>query len=454
MRDVDLLLIGGGPANIAFAVALEECEQGERLESVVMLEKDDSISWHRNMLFDSAVSQVSFLKDLVTLRDPTSRFTFLNYLHEKGRLEEFVNLMSFFPYRREIADYLQWAADKLTKTEVKYGQAVEEIQPVQNGDGTIQGWQVTTSTGTAYRAKRLVFGAGRDAHVPPLFAGIHSDRLFHSAQFLAQVERCDPETVGKIAVIGGAQSGAEIFQACIEKFPTAQTSLIMRSVGLSTYGGSKFINRVYQNDYIDRFYEASDQTKQRILKEMHLTNYSGVSASTMESLFRFHYLQALSGKESARMLTQCELTSAREHGNKIALSWNDKVSNTDHQEEFDLVILATGYENRMPTLLNSVVQSQNGGAPTISRAYKLGIQTTKDCSVHVQGISEASHGISDTLLSVISTRARRILLDILEHPVVPNSGGCSVTSPHSSVRNDDAFVESSEVLQQEGVSYV
>jgi L-lysine 6-monooxygenase (NADPH-requiring) len=33
--------------------------------------------------------QVPFLADLVTLADPTSPYTFLNYLHEQGRLYRF-----------------------------------------------------------------------------------------------------------------------------------------------------------------------------------------------------------------------------------------------------------------------------------------------------------------------------------------------------------------------------
>ena len=62
------------------------------------------------MLLEQAHMQVSFLKDLATLRNPTSRFTFINYLHEKGRLQDFINLKTFFPSRHEFNDYLAWAA--------------------------------------------------------------------------------------------------------------------------------------------------------------------------------------------------------------------------------------------------------------------------------------------------------------------------------------------------------
>ena len=57
------------------------------------------MAWQRGMLLPWAQSQVSFLKDLVTLRNPRSRFSFVNYLHAMGRLDDFVNLGSFTPYR-------------------------------------------------------------------------------------------------------------------------------------------------------------------------------------------------------------------------------------------------------------------------------------------------------------------------------------------------------------------
>jgi L-ornithine N5-oxygenase len=62
------------------------------------------------MLLDDATMQVSFLKDLVTLRNPTSEFSFLCYLHSKGRLIDFINHKNLFPLRVEFHDYFAWAA--------------------------------------------------------------------------------------------------------------------------------------------------------------------------------------------------------------------------------------------------------------------------------------------------------------------------------------------------------
>ncbi|WP_139319745.1 SidA/IucD/PvdA family monooxygenase, partial [Serratia marcescens] len=90
MQHTDLLMIGCGPSNLAVGVALEECAEVHNINSSLILEKDTSVCWHRGMLFPEAQSQVSFLKDLVTQRDPTSRFSFLNFLHKTNRLDSFV----------------------------------------------------------------------------------------------------------------------------------------------------------------------------------------------------------------------------------------------------------------------------------------------------------------------------------------------------------------------------
>ena len=97
------------------------------------------------MLLPWAQSQVSFLKDLVTLRNPRSRFSFLNYLHATGRLDEFINLGSFSPYRLEISDYLQLGRPQsLTQVRLAVGRANASASSRSRSDGERPtGWVVT-----------------------------------------------------------------------------------------------------------------------------------------------------------------------------------------------------------------------------------------------------------------------------------------------------------------------
>ena len=110
----DVLGIGFGPSNLALALAIEEHNAGRPAGApaidALFLEQQDRFGWHRGMLLDDATMQVSFLKDLVTMRNPTSAYSFVAYLHERGRLVDFMNHKTLFPLRIEFHDYLEWAA--------------------------------------------------------------------------------------------------------------------------------------------------------------------------------------------------------------------------------------------------------------------------------------------------------------------------------------------------------
>ncbi len=95
--------------------------------------------WHPGMLLDDATLQVPFLADLVTMADPTSRWSFLNYLKRSGNLYPFYIRESFYPLRREYDDYCRWAAERLDS--VRFGQRVDGGRarradvPNHHGDG-------------------------------------------------------------------------------------------------------------------------------------------------------------------------------------------------------------------------------------------------------------------------------------------------------------------------------
>lgn len=128
MQTHDLIGIGFGPSNIALAIALDEkCQARQRMDAL-FIEKQPGFTWHKDMLLDHAHMQISFLKDLATLRNPASHFTFINYLHEKQRLQDFVNLKTFFPSRHEFNDYFAWAAAQFEDRCI-YGEEVVDVLP-------------------------------------------------------------------------------------------------------------------------------------------------------------------------------------------------------------------------------------------------------------------------------------------------------------------------------------
>ena len=117
---LDVLGIGIGPSSLSLLIYMKEAgllDQNLLSEQVTFFERKEQFSWHPGMMLPSATMQINFLKDLVTTRNPTSAYSFLNCLQEKGRLEHFINLRDFYPSRREYAGYVSWVAKHFEKSE-------------------------------------------------------------------------------------------------------------------------------------------------------------------------------------------------------------------------------------------------------------------------------------------------------------------------------------------------
>ncbi|MET3973322.1 hypothetical protein ABID62_009431 [Bradyrhizobium sp. S3.9.1] len=97
--------IGAGPSNLSLA-----CQIHEQIgHGALFLDRQVDFRWHPGSAFDSSELQVSHVKDLVTLVNPRSAYTFINYLHENGRLYHFLNAQFDAVLRAEFEQYLNWA---------------------------------------------------------------------------------------------------------------------------------------------------------------------------------------------------------------------------------------------------------------------------------------------------------------------------------------------------------
>jgi L-ornithine N5-monooxygenase len=425
-QEVEILAIGAGPSNLAFAVAVEELAPPEIASSTVVIERHESIAWQRGMLLPWTQSQVSFLKDLVTLRNPLSRFSFVNYLHSSGRLDDFINMGSFLPFRMEISDYLQWAAKSLELVRVEYSRDCTSIEPVQ-ADGVASGWLARMADGSTITARNLVIGAGRDAHVPAAFAGLPRERVLHSTEYLRRIGDIDPQGLDRVVVVGAAESAAEMLWDVYQRLPRARCTMIIRSAGLDYYQTSKFTNELYFPSYTDKFFAAPEQTREQVLEAMRLTNYAGVTPDMLNTLFRQIYLERLSGDQRLSMVTMVDIESAEMADEEIVLTLNDRMRACRDELRCDLVLLGTGFEPQAPILIRDLASACGIGDVRVSRQYRMITPPDITAGCYLQGINEATHGIADSLISVLAVRAGEIVADLLEHreqiaPAQPDHG--------------------------------
>lgn len=238
--EFDLICVGFGPASLAVAVALHDAlASGQQLlpngspPKILFIEKQTRFAWHAGMLLPGAKMQISFVKDLATLRDPRSEFTFLNYLHRNGRLVDFTNLGTFLPARVEYEDYLRWCASFFEHL-VEYGQEVVSVSPESKTEESTRTFAVRSrnpKTGEtfSFRGRNVLIAAGGQPNFPKSFPAKHP-RIIHSSQYAYMV----PEILSKkdapyrVAVLGAGQSAAEIFHNIQTLYPNSKTALVMR----------------------------------------------------------------------------------------------------------------------------------------------------------------------------------------------------------------------------------
>ena len=427
MPALDLLGIGFGPSNLALAIALDEDARatGRRLKTA-FVEKKPGFAWHNGMLLQDSRMQISFLKDLVTLRDPCSPFSFLKYLQTQGRLEDFVNLRSFLPTRIEYDGYLRWAASSFDE-QIHYGEAVLSVKPRSTG-GKVRALEVVSrradGSETTRIASNLVMAVGGRPLLPAPLAeldGPAARRLVHSSGYLPEIDaalrasRAEAKAAGRrvrVAVLGGGQSGAEIFQDLVQRGSVdddLDVTLVIRGSALKPADDSPFVNEIFHADFTDSIYHRTPEARQRFFDEYRGTNYSVVDVDLLERLYELFYMQKVSAQPRHALLTQRHLTAAAEaEGQRgLALTFDDVAHNRRETREFDVVVAATGYRRDDHRRLLGELGPYLGEF-TVGRDYRLETRDDFLPGIWLQGGCEATHGLSDTLLSILATRSAEI----------------------------------------------
>jgi L-ornithine N5-oxygenase len=433
----DVVGVGFGPSNLALAVAVTEHNARVGPDDAVsarFVERQPTFGWHRGMLLHDATMQVSFLKDLVTLRNPASEFTFLAYLHDRGRLIDFINHKNLFPLRVEFHDYLEWAAAKVSHL-VDWGADVVTCEPARVG-GTVAGGVVTAADVTArtadgdtavLRARNVVLGTGL---VPRLPDGVtRSERVWHNHELLPRVAAMGDVAPSRFVVVGAGQSAAEVTAFLHERFPTAEVCSVFARYGYSPADDSPFANRIFDPAAVDEFFDSPDGVRQQLLAYHGNTNYSVVDTDLIEALYRRAYAERVSGGERLRFLHASRVVEVAEDDAGAHVSVEALTSGRRTVFAADAVVYATGYRppDPFPVLggLAPLFLRDAGGRPDLDRDYRLRSTEELDCGVYLQGGTEHTHGLSSSLLSNAAVRAGEILDSVLVRRSARRSAGLS-----------------------------
>ncbi|TLS48118.1 lysine N(6)-hydroxylase/L-ornithine N(5)-oxygenase family protein [Streptomyces montanus] len=410
----DLVGIGFGPSNLALAIALREhhTRTGDRIDAV-FLEKQPAFGWHRGMLLEGTTMQVSFLKDLVTMRNPVSEFSFLSYLHDKGRMVDFINHKTMFPSRLEFHDYLEWAAARFTD-EVEYGSEVVAVTPVVV-EGAVEFLDVVvrqsdgTDELTTRRTRNLVIAAGLE---PVLPEGMVSDeRIWHSEELLDKLPGLDEPR--RVVVVGAGQSAAEVTDHLHSTFPGAEVCAVFAKYGYTPADDSSFANRIFDPAAVDHYFEAPDGVKERLDGYHASTNYSVVDLEVIDELYRRHYQEKVQGRERLRIFNASRLVEVAKDETGMRAMVEFLPTGKTTALDTDVIVYATGYRPGDPlTLLGSTGEYCDrlpSGKVRVDRNYQIATSQAMRCGIYVQGATEHTHGLTSTLLSNTAVRAGEIV---------------------------------------------
>lgn len=435
-RVSDVLGVGFGPSNLALAIAVDEynADPGALSGPLQMsfLERQPRFGWHRGMLLEGSTVQVSFLKDLVTLRNPASRFGFLSYLHARGRLADFINHKCLFPSRAEFHDYLEWAAERFHAV-VEYRSEVLAVHPVRDDRGVVTAFDVVarrTDEGKAddektanvtftRRCRNLVLATGLEPRLPEdRSIRPPSERIWHNEDLLFKLERYPGPVDGRFVVVGAGQGAAETVEYLYRTFPAAEVCAVFARYGYSPADDTPFANRIFDPGAVDAFYGAPEDVKLSLLDYHANTNYSVVDPDLIDELYRLWYQERVHGRNRLRILNHSRVEVVEPAGDGLRVVIEDRTSGERQVLPTDVLVYATGYQPSDPMrMLGDAAElfaTDDQGRPVVARDYRVMADDDVQAGLYLQGPTEHSHGLTSTLLSTTACRVGEIVRSIVD----------------------------------------
>ncbi|WP_461173683.1 lysine N(6)-hydroxylase/L-ornithine N(5)-oxygenase family protein [Arthrobacter sp. Z1-9] len=417
-RIYDFAAIGVGPFNLGLAALSEPVEGVDG----IFLEQRASFDWHPGMMLEPAHLQVPFMADLVTLADPTSPYSFLNFLKQTGRLYRFYIRENFYPLRAEYNQYCQWVAGQLPS--VRFGTAVLDVV---HDDGLYR-LSVSGPEGPeVLLARRLVLGTGTSPYVPEAAADIvaaaaagRGGVAFHNADYLAR--KAELQQHRSITILGSGQSAAEIYYELLQESETHgyQLNWVTRSGRFFPLEYTKLTLEMTSPEYVDYFHSLPPHQRDHLNKTQK-NLYKGINSDLIDAIYDLLYTRSISGMVDTQLLTHSSLTAAQwdpETGTHI-LHLQHGEQGTSYTLDSEAVVLATGYGYQEPGFLAGIqdrIARDSAGRFAVDRNYSTGVEAGE---IFVQNAELHTHGFVTPDLGMGAYRNSCILREITGREVYP-----------------------------------
>lgn len=410
----DLVCVGIGPFGLGLAALADPLDDVD----AVFLDQRDEFSWHPGMLIEGTTLQVPFLADLVTMADPTSRYSFLAWLKETGRLYPFYIRESFYPLRAEYDEYCRWAAGRLPA--LRWGRRVTSVVRVPGEGGYVFEVTAETAHGTEkYCAKHLVLGTGTQPRLPAVLRGLDAQAgpVVHTADYLTH--RAALAASGSVTVVGSGQSAAEVYRDLLDGCGTGpgeyRLDWVTRSPRFFPMEYTKLTLEMTSPEYTDH-YASLPAARRDVLGREQRNLYKGISGDLIDDIYDTLYRRSALGREvPTTLLTDTEVVAARfdpdgaDGAGEYVLTLRHGQLGTTAEHRTRAVVAATGYAAQVPRFLApGLVNVDERGRYAVARDYTV----DDDRRVHVMNGEEHTHGVTAPDLGFGAWRSSVILATV------------------------------------------
>ncbi|HBV75919.1 MULTISPECIES: lysine N(6)-hydroxylase/L-ornithine N(5)-oxygenase family protein [Vibrio] len=407
-RILDCIGIGLGPFNLSIAALSDE--EKTHLKTL-FLERKSHFSWHPGLLLSDAKMQTSFLKDLVTAVDPTSPYSFLNYLVTQRKFYPFCASGQSVISRLEFSDYLGWTAHQLPNTQ--FGCDVKSVAFEQDH------FRITTDK-EVFNSQHLVIGTGMQPHVPECIQPFVSETCFHASELALR----SPDLTGKrVAIIGGGQTGADIFQHTFDKQFGKPTHIewISRRANIEQLDEGCFTDQYFMPDYVNQFYQLDSSNKQQEVSHQKLAS-DGVTSDCLQGIYQrlYHDKYVLRNPRWWKIKTHQSLISSRRVNGQYQLDIQHGLTKQVETINADIVILCTGFNHDLPQCLDELrpyIMTDEQDRILLSSDYCLQWKGMKNNSIYIVNSGTDNHGIAEPQLSLAAWRAAKIINHLAQDSV-------------------------------------
>ena len=401
---LDLAGLGIGPFNLSLAALADSLPD----HTVQFFDRKPSFSWHPGLMLPGAHMQTSYLKDLVTPVNPTSPWSFLSYLVQHGRFYQFLATEKTAISRKEFVDYMSWTADHLPSLQFN-----SEIREVSFADNCF----ILHSDHKTIRARNLCLGTGKVPHVPECTRKHLGKNCFHASELSAR----SPDLTGKkLAVVGGGQTGSEVFLNALQGHwgEVSDVQWISRRPNFEPLDETPFTNQFFTPGYVDSFYSISASKKPAIVNRQKLAS-DGITPAYLIELYRELYDRTYlsdSRQPVWGLLPDRTLEGLNQSVNGCyELILNNTLHDQQERIQTDIVILCTGFENKLPQCMEPLLpalQLDESNRYQLTSNFKIQWQGPEDRKIYAVNAGLHSHGIAEPQLSLAAWRSARILNDL------------------------------------------